>query len=250
MSVIDPALSGASSLPYSTYLNGNGGISNAEAIGFAVAVDANHDIYVGGTTIGYNFPVSPNTFIPQCPALPCGGGSGFIAELNPNAAPANQLVYGTYLGGASSIGNEAVTGIGVDSNGRIFAVGHTLSANFPVTPNAAQPTCLSCPGALQDQGRDAFLTVLNPAELGGNQLVYSTFLGGSDFDGATGVALGPNGLVGVAGYSTSFDFPTTANAFERQCLACSNIRSNDNLFNFTNSPGLLNMDAFVSVFQF
>jgi Beta-propeller repeat len=240
VSVIDPSLSGAASLPYSTYLNGNGGISNAEASGFALAVDANHDIYVGGTTIGYNFPVSPNTFIPQCPALPCGGGSGFIAELNPNAAPANQLVYGTYLGGTSSIGNEAVTGLGVDSNGRIYAAGHTLSADFPVTMDAAQPTCLSCPGALQDEGNDGFLSVLDPAMSGGSQLVYSTFLGGSNYDAATSLALGPMGLVTVAGYSSSTDFPTTANAFELECPACRN----------TGSSLGSNSDAFVSVFQF
>jgi hypothetical protein len=239
VSVIDPALSGASSLPYSTYLNGTGGINNQIAFADALAVDANHNIYVGGNTTGQNFPVSPNTFIPQCPNTGCGGGSAFIAELNPNASPANQLVYGTYLGGTSSIGNEAVTGLGFDSNGRIYAAGHTLSQDFPVTPDAAQPSCLACPGALQNSGNDGFLTVLNPAALGLNQLVYSTFLGGNRYDAATGLAMGPMGLVAVAGYSSSIDFPTTVNAFELQCPACGNIGVSGS-----------NSDAFVSVFQF
>ncbi|MGD0671608.1 MAG: SBBP repeat-containing protein [Candidatus Binatus sp.] len=239
ISVINPALSGQAALVYSTYLNGTGGDSDPTASPYAVAVDSSGDIYIGGQTFGYDFPVSPNAFIPQCPGVPCEAGSGFISELNPNAAPANQLVYGTYLGGTSSIGYEAVTGLGVDSNGEIYAAGHTLSADFPVTPDAAQPTCLSCPGALQGEGSDGFLTVLNPAASGASQLVYSTFLGGNNYDAATGLAMGPTGLVAVAGYSSSTDFPTTSNALKLQCPACRN----------TGSLGS-NRDAFVSVFQF
>jgi hypothetical protein len=248
ISVINPALSGQAALVYSTYLNGTGGDSDPIASPYAVAVDLNHNIYIGGNTTGFDFPVSPNTFIAQCPSATCS--AGFIAELNPNASPANQLVYGTYLGGTSYIGDEAVTGLGVDSNGIIYAAGHTLSADFPVTSDAAQPTCLSCPGALQGEGSDGFFTVLNPAASGASQLVYSTFLGGSNYDAATGLAMGPTGLVAVAGYSSSIDFPTTANAFELQCPACRNFPLGPAPFNYTNGPGLLNSDAFVSVFQF
>jgi hypothetical protein len=248
ISVINPALSGQTALVYSTFVNGNGGDSNPIAFPYAVAVDSSGDVYIGGQIFGYDFPVSPNAFIPQCPALPCGGGSGFIAELNPNAAPANQLVYGTYLGGVSTIGNEAVTGLGVDSNGRIYAAGHTLSANFPVTNDAAQTTCLACPGATQDSGKDGFLTVLNPAASGANQLVYSTFLGGNNYDSATGLAVGPMGLIAVAGYSSSTDFPTTPNAFQLQCPACLNISERGD--QAIEGPLLLNSNAFVSVFQF
>ncbi len=243
ISVINPTLSGPASLPYSTYLGG----SEGDAFPYAAAVDMNGDVYIGGQTFG-DVPVSPNTFIPQCPASPCEGGTGFIAELNPNAAPANQLVYGTYLGGASDIGDEAVTGLGVDSQGRVYAAGHTLSANFPVTADAAQPTCMACPGALQDSGNDGFLTVLNPAASGANQLVYSTFLGGNNYDAATGLAVGPTGLVAVAGYSSSTDFPTTPNAFQLQCPACMNIGEGGD--QAIDGPLLLNSDTFVSVFQF
>ena len=102
-----------------------------------------------------------------------------------------------------------------------------------------QRTCLSCPGALQNEGNDGFLTVLNPAASGASQLVYSTFLGGSNYDAATGLGMGPTGLVTVAGYSSSNDFPTTANAFELQCPACRNI-----------GPLGSTSDAFVSVFHF
>ena len=251
VSVINPALSGQAALVYSTYLNGTGGISTPSAIPNAMAVDANHDIYVGGSTTGQDFPVSPNSFMPQCPSSPGCAGAGFIAELNPNASPPNQLVYGTYLGGTSFSGNDAVIGLGVDADGRIYVAGHTLSKDFPVTPDAAQATCLSCTGPLTGNGREGFFAALNPAELGKNQLVYSTFLGGSYYDAATGLAVGPMGLVTVAGYSSSNDFQTTSNGFELDCPACANWSVNESLFpHITDTPKLPNSDAFVSVFQF
>lgn len=253
ITVINPALSGQAALIYSTYFNGTGGgVTNPIAFPYTVTVDPNHDIYVGGQTLAEDFPVTANGFIPQCPdpRSACDGGTGFIGELNPSALPANQLVYGTYLGGTSDIGYEAVRGLGVDSNGIIYAAGQTLSADFPVTPDAVQSTCLACPGALQGSNNDGFFTVLNPALSGANQLVYSTFLGGNNYDAATGLALGPTGLVAIAGYSSSLDFPTTANALEPQCPACRNISDRGGSQSVDGGPGLINSDAFLSVFQF
>ena len=253
ITVINPALSGQAALIYSTYFNGTGGgVTNPIAFPYTVTVDPNHDIYVGGQTLAEDFPVTANGFIPQCPdpRSACDGGTGFVGELNPSALPANQLVYGTYLGGTSDIGYEAVRGLGVDSNGIIYAAGQTLSADFPVTPDAVQSTCLACPGALQGSNNDGFFSVLNPALSGANQLVYSTFLGGNNYDAATGLALGPTGLMAIAGYSSSLDFPTTANALEPQCPACRNISDRGGSQSVDGGPGLINSDAFLSVFQF
>ena len=215
--VIDPAQTGLASLLYSTYLNGTG--DNVVGVGYAAASDPNGNIYIGGNTQATNFPVTSNSFQPTCPSANSGTGcnAGFVVELNRSVAPANQIIYGSYLGTTTFNGNDVVTAIGVDSNGIIYAAGHTDSKDFPVTPDAAQPTCLSCAARQITQGRDGFFTVLNPAASGAGQLVYSTYLGGSGYDGATGLAIGPTGLVAVAGYSSSIDFPTTANAFELQC---------------------------------
>jgi hypothetical protein len=245
--VIDPGLMGSASLLYSTFLDGTMG--NAVATGYAAASDQNGSLYLAGNTESTNFPTTPNSFQPACPSHP-GCSAGFIVELNRSAAPANQLVYGSYLGGTVYQGDDVITALGVDSNGRIFAAGHTDSSDFPVSPDAAQATCLACTARQVTQGRDGFFTVLNPAASGAGELVYSTFLGGSSYDGATGLAIGPTGRAAVAGYSSSIDFPTTGNALEPQCPACLNFPSNDRLFEFTNNPGFLNMDAFVSVFQF
>ena len=45
-------------------------------------------------------------------------------------------------------------------------------------------------------------------------LVYSTYLGGSGSDRAQSLAVGPDGAVYVAGFTTSPDFPATPGAFD------------------------------------
>ena len=68
----------------------------------------------------------------------------------------------------------------------------TREAGFPITPNAFQTTHHSG-GPLE---YDAFLTELNSA---GSGLIYSSYLGGSGEDGATGVAMDAVGDVFVTG---------------------------------------------------
>lgn len=110
-------------------------------------------------------------------------------------------------------------------------------AIFPLSSDAAQAACLSC--AL-NSGGNAFFTVLDPSASGSNELVYSTFLGGSVSDAATSLAVGPLGLVAVGGSTYSSDFPVTANALESTCVACRNI----------DIESFLNGDGFLAVFQF
>ena len=97
--------------------------------------------------------------------------------------------------------------------------GETTSINFPKT-NASSLSGFS----------DAFVTKLNPT---GSALVYSTYLGGTGTDAATG-GIAVNRATGeayVAGYTDSTDFPFTAGAFQtalggvrrHQCL-CHQVR--------------------------
>ena len=55
--------------------------------------------------------------------------------------------------------------------------------------------------------QDAFVAKVNA---GGNALVYSTYLGGTSFDWGSGLAIDGGGNAYVAGYTSSFDFPTVA----------------------------------------
>jgi len=120
-----------------------------------------------------------------------GGGlpDAFAMKLDPTGS---QIVYSTYLGGT---GSDTGYGIAVDAAGRAYVTGQTDSYDFPVA------------GALQPHAggrRDAFVSVLDPT---GAHLVWSTFLGGSDDDSASAVALDPAGNVHLAGWTESPDFP-------------------------------------------
>jgi hypothetical protein len=109
------------------------------------------------------------------------------------------LSYSTYLGGS---GDDSGRSIAVDADGNAYVTG-TASAGFPTTAGAFQPTGSGT--------SDVFVSKLNPA---GSALVYSTYLGGSGSDGASGISVDAAGNAYVAGGTSSIDFPTTAGAFQ------------------------------------
>lgn len=180
---------GGGSLIYSTFLGG----ANYE-VGIAIAVDPQGDTYVTGSTGSLNFPTK-NAYQPTNTAA--NSGSVFVTEFAPGGG---RLVYSTYLGGTNqgSVGE----GVTVDTLGNIYITGTTDASDFP-TRNALQPNF----GGVQD----AFVTEFIPD---GSALVYSTYLGGSKDDAATGgIAVDSSGDAYVAGETASTDFPTY-NAFQ------------------------------------
>jgi uncharacterized protein (TIGR03437 family) len=87
----------------------------------------------------------------------------------------------------------------VDAAGNALVAGGTESPDFPVSA-AFQPNHRG--GQV-----DAFLVKLNTQ---GNGLIFSTYLGGKDFDHPEGIAADSAGNVYVAGFTASADFPTAA----------------------------------------
>jgi len=102
------------------------------------------------------------------------------------------LSYSTFLGGS---GGDVAYAVGVDSSGNAYVAGVTNSANFP-TVNPEQSSNAG--------SGDAFVSKLNPY---GTDLVYSTYLGGSGADSATGMAVDSEGDVFLTGSTSSSDFP-------------------------------------------
>jgi hypothetical protein len=174
-------------LEYSTYIGGTG---SDEAT--RIAIDSAGSAYVTGTTTSLDFPVVKPF---QSSLAQLSGSDAFVVKVAPDG---KSLIYSTYFGGFQ---NESGTGIAVDASGAAYVAGFTNSFDLP-TANQIQASI--------GGDRDAFVAKFAPA---GNILVFSTFLGGTAADSATGITIDTAGNTYVVGFTNSGDF-TTANAVQ------------------------------------
>jgi hypothetical protein len=131
------------------------------------------------------------------------GNIGFeIDEYDPNTAlfidPT--IDYYTYFGGSLA---EGIYDIVTDSDDMVYITGRTNSLDLP------SPDSNGYVGNF-----DIFVTKLDPSKDGVNQLVYTTYIGGTDFDIAHGMDMDADGNVYIVGYTTSSDYPATPNAYQ------------------------------------
>lgn len=171
------------SFVYSTFLGGS-----ADDTGDAIAVDASGAAYVLGGSFSADFPTVNGFQLTR----PAGiNHSSYVTKLAPSGAA---LVYSTFLGPVSGLYSG---GIAVGPDGSAYVAGATDSSAFPLQ-NPIDSTL---------QRSEGFVSKISPS---GGALVYSTLLGGDDFDHIRGVAVDASGAAYVAGETTSPDFPTVA----------------------------------------
>jgi hypothetical protein len=175
---------------YSTYAGGEGNDAS-----YGIAIDGTGSAYITGMTDSSNLHV-------------IGGGDCFVAKLNPSG---NLFTYFTIFGGTEYDGGY---GIAVDAAGRAYVTGFTVSSNFP-TMQAAQSSFSS--------SEDAVVARLSST---GQELDFSTYLGGGGDDEGLAIALDSTGNAYVTGFTRSNNF-----------LIVNPIQSNSND----------NGDAFVSI---
>jgi len=224
-----------SSLEYSSYLSGNG-----TDIATGMTIDSAANMYVTGTTTSIEtspadqFPASnlPQTLPFQATSRATAGTPQFfVTKVNTNAPSAGSIPYSTYFGGGTFNGTAVVTGGGitVDTNANVYFTGTTnftyagctgcSVTDFPIL-NAYQP-CLdtppptnsvtpkSCSNTGSVSLPDAFVARLNtsPNVAPGQQLIWSTYIGGGGSDSGVGVGIDPGAAnVYVVGTTDSTDF--------------------------------------------
>ena len=142
-------------LAYSTFLGGSD-----DDIGVGIAVDANKNAYMIGSTASPDYPTTPGDL-----QTTIGGDiDAMVTMLTPTGTKA----YSTFLGGSA---DDFGLAIAVDSTGDAYIAGDTASTNFPTR------------GALQGTSTGAFnifVAQLNPTATG--PLGYSSYFGGSGFE--------------------------------------------------------------------
>ena len=175
--IIDPVL------VYSTYLGG----SSLDR-GYDIAVDTSGNAYITGLTESTDFPTASGYA-----GSYAGNGDVFVTKID---ATGSSLVYSTYLGGT---GYDYGTSIAVDSSENVYVSGGTVSSDFPTV------------AALYENyaggDYDAFLSKIDAS---GSNLIFSTYLGGSDTDRTNDIHLDASDNVYITGYTSSSDFPTAS----------------------------------------
>jgi len=170
-------------LGYSTFV---GGSLFDEGIG--IAVDADGGAIITGDTDSLNFPLQE-----AFQSALSGPTDAFLTRVRSDAS---RFSYSTYLGGS---GFDIGYAVAVDAGFNAVVTGETRSSNFPLEKEF-DSTYAGGPG-------DAFVSRFDS---GGDDLLFSTYLGGSGEDRGLGVAYGPDGSVYVAGETNSDNFPTVS----------------------------------------
>ena len=180
-----------SSTLFSTFLGGSAG-----DMAFDVAINSAGNIVVVGSTFSDDFPVTPNAFDGVYRGFQ--RQTGFIAIINPTGT---DVLYATYFGGSSQ---DEIFSVALDAQDNIYIAGFTESNDFPTTPGAFETKFNNV-----DSAFNAFAAKFSAD---GTQLIYSTYLGGDDFDSAFAIEVDGSGRAWVGGQTQSDNFPVLQNA--------------------------------------
>ena len=155
---------------------------------------------MGGYSASTDFPVTAGAF----QTVHTGDSWTADAVIAKLAGDGSALLWATFLGGAASaFQDDRIRDLAIMSDGTILAYGQTYNQDFPVTPAAFQTEFSGI--------SDLFLSRVSSD---GSELIWSTFIGGSNFEYSMDMTVSSSGTIILGGSTQSTDFPVTIGAFD------------------------------------
>jgi len=145
-----------------------------------IDVDDVGNVYVAGKVSFYDF------------------SSLFVLKLN---EAGDELGYVTYFGGTGDYTFTHINDFTKDNSDNVYITGWTQSSDFTITNYAFDKI---------HEGNEGYVTKINR---NGNEIIYSTFIGGSKTDYINGIAVDEIGHVYITGFTRSLNYPTTSNVY-------------------------------------
>ncbi len=176
-----------SNLSFSTYFGGTGNQGCK-----SMDIDNYGKYYITGSVSKGDFPITENAYDKTLN----GGRDIFITKFLANGT---DIEYSTFFGG-----NDSEIGISLvlDENNNIYVTGRTTSKDFPIVKGSY---CTSNNGR-----KDGIVFRFNLTK---NNLIYSTYIGGRDYDVGGDIKINRLNETFIVGTTKSADFPVTSEAY-------------------------------------
>jgi hypothetical protein len=184
-------------LLWATYF---GGSNQEDHENHHLAVDLTGNVYIGLTTLSTDVATTAGAFRATYSGRGMTANHAVGDAIVAKFSPAGQLLASTYVGGSDGDGAQ---GLAVDAAGNVYFTGGTVSADFPISPIAAQTT--------KKAGEDAIAVRLR-ADF--SALDYCTFLGSSGDDEGRTIWADQAGNMYVGIQMRGGDFPLIKNALQ------------------------------------
>jgi gliding motility-associated-like protein len=183
-------------------------------------VNEDNELYILGTTSSADFPIPSSAFQTTFMGGTNVNGAGysystgsdiFVAKLSANA---DQLLGSTYVGGSANDGMGTGTELDfnygdrfrgeivVDDEGNAYVASNTSSSDFPIV------------NGYSTNGIGALSGVVFKLSPNLDDLIWSTFSGGSNIESAISLQLAPDNSVYFTGGTMSSNLPTSPGAYQ------------------------------------
>ncbi len=188
--IISKLNSNGTDLVYSTFIGGS-----ADEKALSIALDGSNNAYIAGRSESGNYPTTSGAY----DETHNGGGKDVIlTKLNSSGSA---LIYSTFIGGS---GIDEANSIVLDALNNAYITGFAWSEDFPTTSEAYDTSANS-------YWTDVFITKVDSS---GSDLVYSTYLGGDDYNYGNAIAVDNSYNAYITGRTRSTNFPTTSGAYD------------------------------------